>query len=274
MSRDTRLSPRGRCATAAGIWIPGLAVATGAAVATAHGLFEVAVAARVPAGLAWIYPLITDGLAMVAYTATARLRGSAARYAWGVVIGAAGLSGLAQAAYLASDAALTEGGAIAISPALRFGVGAWPAIAAAVVAHLLYLLAGSRPVVDRRPLNGRSPTPSHLSGTVQPPLTAGDGGTGDSNTDLNTSRTAVPARTTPASAAARVVPDASPRDRAWVAALRYAGRHGRWPTVSSLEAAAKVSRGTAATVLKTLREQPPQVLDATHAAEDEPRDDV
>ncbi|MFG1635421.1 hypothetical protein ACGFKX_11355 [Pseudonocardia alni] len=32
----------------AAVWLPGLAVAIGAAVATAHGLFEVAVAARVP----------------------------------------------------------------------------------------------------------------------------------------------------------------------------------------------------------------------------------
>ncbi|WP_060710982.1 hypothetical protein [Pseudonocardia sp. HH130629-09] len=127
----------------AAVWLPGLAVAVGAAVATAHGLYEVAVAARVPAGIAWIYPLITDGLALVAYAATARLTGSAARYAWAVVIVSAGLSGLAQASYLASDAA-TVGGALTVSPGLRFGVGAWPAIAAAVVAHLLYLLAADR----------------------------------------------------------------------------------------------------------------------------------
>ncbi len=85
------------------LWLPGLAVAVGAAVATAH-------------------------------TATARLAGRAARYAWSVVVLAAGLSGLAQAAYLAG------GPAVEVSPVLRFGVGAWPALAAAVVAHLLYLL--------------------------------------------------------------------------------------------------------------------------------------
>ena len=55
------------------VWAAGLVVATGAGVATAHGLFEVAVAARVPTGIAWLYPLITDGLALVAYAATARL---------------------------------------------------------------------------------------------------------------------------------------------------------------------------------------------------------
>src|SRR5689334_24071178 len=108
------------------VWLPGLAVAIGAAAATAHGLFEVAVAARVPAGIAWLYPLITDGLALVAYAATARLRGGAARYAWAVVVLAAGLSGLAQAAYLAGGATVDA------SPALRFGVGAWPAVAAAL----------------------------------------------------------------------------------------------------------------------------------------------
>ncbi len=55
----TRAEPGGRAVRAA-IWLPGLAVAVGAAVATAHGLYEVAVAARVPAAIAWLYPLITS----------------------------------------------------------------------------------------------------------------------------------------------------------------------------------------------------------------------
>src|SRR4051794_27219456 len=126
---------RSRPATRATLWLPGLAVALGAAAATAHGLYEVALAAAVPAGIAWLYPLITDGLALVAYGATSRLTGSAARYSWAVVVTAAGLSGLAQAIYLASSATLNA------TPALRFGIGAWPAVAAAVAAHLLYLLA-------------------------------------------------------------------------------------------------------------------------------------
>src|SRR4051794_29358650 len=121
------------------IWLPGLAVALGAAVATAHGLFEVAVAARVPAGIAWLYPLITDGLALVAYAATARLSGGPARYAWTVVVLAAGLSGLAQAVYLSGGASVDA------TPALRFGVGARPALAAPGGAHLLYLLPPHRP---------------------------------------------------------------------------------------------------------------------------------
>ena len=75
----------------AAVWLPGLAVALGAAVATAHGLYEVAVAAHVPPAIAWLYPLITDGLALVAYTATARLHGGGARYAWSVVVLAAGV---------------------------------------------------------------------------------------------------------------------------------------------------------------------------------------
>src|SRR4051812_21253131 len=103
-----------RVVRAAVVWVPGVAVALGAAVATAHGLYEVALAARVPSRIAWLYPLITDGLALVAYAATARVRGSATRYAWAVVVAAAGLSGLAQAAWLAA------GGPVA-APGLRFG---------------------------------------------------------------------------------------------------------------------------------------------------------
>jgi hypothetical protein len=138
-------SPRAARAT---LWLPGLAVALGAAVATAHGLYEVALAAAVPVGIAWLYPLITDGLALVAYGATSRLTGPAARYAWTVVVSAAGLSGLAQAVYLASGATLDA------TPTLRFGIGAWPALAAAVAAHLLYLLAApdsAEPDTPREP---------------------------------------------------------------------------------------------------------------------------
>ena len=80
---------RSRPATRATLWLPGLAVALGAAAATAHGLYQVALTAAVPAGIAWLYPLITDGLALVAYSATNRLGRPAARYAWAVVITAA-----------------------------------------------------------------------------------------------------------------------------------------------------------------------------------------
>jgi hypothetical protein len=116
---------------------PALLVAAGAVAATAHGGYEVAIACQVPAGFVGsLYPIITDGLALVAYAATHRLpQRSARRYAWAVVILAAALSGLAQAVYLASGPALVT------SAALRFGVGAWPAVAGAVAAHLVYLLA-------------------------------------------------------------------------------------------------------------------------------------
>ena len=124
------------------IWAAGLVVALGAAVATAHGLYEVAIAATVPGPIAWLYPLITDGLALVAYASTTRLTAGGRRYAWAVVVLAAGLSGLAQASYLAIG--------VHTAPAeLRAGVGAWPAVAAAITAHLLYLLASVRPDASR-----------------------------------------------------------------------------------------------------------------------------
>jgi hypothetical protein len=79
------------------IWAAGLTVAAGAAAATAHGLYQVATAATVPAPIGWLYPLITDGLALVAYAATARLHDAGRRYAAAIVVLSAGLSGLAQA---------------------------------------------------------------------------------------------------------------------------------------------------------------------------------
>jgi hypothetical protein len=262
------------------IWLPGLAVALGAAVATAHGLFEVAVAARVPAGIAWLYPLITDGLALVAYAATARLTGGPARYAWSVVVLAAGLSGLAQAVYLSS------GAAVEATPALRFGVGAWPAVAAAVVAHLLYLLADADPArADTHPTFG-----TQRDDHKQPPV-AGAPATAAVQTDVQPSlystaavqltpynpAAGTPSGTEPGASApdphtaesgpveqpdARdeqpnaEVYEAPPRDRARSAAVQHAARHGALPTVSELEALAAVSRGTAAAALKALRQHP------------------
>jgi hypothetical protein len=214
------------------LWLPGLAVALGAAAATAHGLYEVALAAAVPSGIAWLYPLITDGLALVAYGATARLSGSAARYAWAVVVVAAGLSGLAQAAFLASGATLDA------SPVLRFGIGAWPAVAAAVAAHLLYLLA--------------SP-PDSVTVAVQPPSNR-PAIQSASPAALNPADR--PTRPTPAPRASDAPPPTSAQSRARAAALRHAARHGALPTVSALATAADVSRGTAATVLKPLRGRP------------------
>jgi hypothetical protein len=223
------------------IWLPGLVVAVGAAVATAHGLYETAVAARVPAGIAWLYPVITDGLALVAYTATARLTGSAARYAWAVVVLAAGLSGLAQAAYLADGATLDA------ATALRFGVGAWPAIAAAITAHLLYLLATqdhpTAPVV--MPGNDRLvPGPSHAAHSgwdafpavptsVPPGVPAVPTPTGDPPAAIPSER-----------AGERPAADTPARDRARAAAARHAARHGAMPTVAELMRLADVSHST------------------------------
>ncbi len=216
----------------AAIWLPGLVVALGAAVATAHGLYEVAVAARVPTAVAWLYPLITDGLALVAYAATARLASSARRYAWTVVVLAAGLSGLAQASFLA-------GGVEQTAPALRFGVGAWPAVAAAVVAHLLYLFAADDPAV--RPPAAVEPIPPSAQPEPAPVQAASPLVRPSDAPSVHT-----PDR-----------PSESPaRDRARDVAERHAAEHGELPTVSALMTLAQVSRGTAGDALKSLRNRP------------------
>jgi hypothetical protein len=145
------------------VWGAGLVVASGAGIATAHGLYEVALAAGTPRGLAWLYPLITDGLALVAYATTTRLSHHGRRYAWTVVVTAAGLSGLTQASYLA-------GGVATAPPALRFAIGAWPALAAATVAHLLYLLAttGTLPASAPQDSHRQLPQPGHLGSGATP----------------------------------------------------------------------------------------------------------
>lgn len=251
------------------LWLPGLAVAIGAGAATAHGLFEVAADAGVPVGLAWLYPLITDGLALVAYVSTIRVRGSDRTYAWSVVVLAAGLSGLAQAAYLA-------GGVGDVSTALRFGVGAWPAVAAAIVAHLLFLIGHATTTTDTTTGVGPSAPESartelSVSAEVSGPFEA------------SASRPVQPALSRPASSepAAPGVQVSSPagvqpagvsshepssppggrggsgaRDRARAAARRHAAHHGDLPSVRELERLADVSRGSAHAALKELREHP------------------
>jgi hypothetical protein len=219
-----------------------LTVATAAGVATAHGLYQVAAAARVTAPIAWLYPLITDGLALVAYAAAARLHDRSRRYAAGIVILAAGLSGLAQAVYVAGG--LDHGAAPA---GLRFGVGAWPAIAAALTAHLLHLIA-----TDSR----QRSTPTAAS-------------TLDAYTEA--SIPAVQPRTTAARPTDAVQPcddqalygqparsvSRTARDRARALAQRHHEQHGTLPTVTELARISGVARGTAGSALKDLRAERP-----------------
>ena len=223
-----------------------------------------------PAGIAWLYPLITDGLALVAYAATARLTGSAARYAWAVVVLAAGLSGLAQASYLASDTTLH------VSAGLRAGVGAWPALAAAITAHLLYLLATQADLDPARtgPCQGHDPGRStagvhpvqpvfNAPTSVQPDLadSAAAGSASDhAEIGLNGGDGDLPAPDAHLgeylNGIGSVGADAPARDRARAAAAWHAARHGALSTVTELERLAQVSRGTASAALKALREHP------------------
>lgn len=232
------------------LWVPGLLVAVGAGVATAHGLYEVAVGAAVPQAIAWLYPLITDGLALVAYASTARLTDGGRAYAWAVVVLAAGLSGLAQASYLA-------GGVGAAPAALRFGIGAWPAIAAAIVAHLLFLLGHDAAVSTERDeepstdTDEPARTPSILPAVqtdaappVQPPVQG----------PVQPERVRPTDKPKPAQRPA-IESGESPRERARAAARRHARQHGQLPTVSQLVEMTDVARGTAGNALKELRDQ-------------------
>lgn len=277
--RRRSASPRGRWAPMStrthALWLPGLLVALGAAIATAHGLYEVARAAACPPLIAALYPLITDGLALVAYAATTRLAGSARRYAWTVVVLAAGLSGLAQASYLAQTVATAP-------PMLRFGIGAWPALAAATVAHLLYLIAtasttgdGSEPATAASSVAVRPVGPSdgnHEKASVQQP----EHGRPEASTavqrdavqsDAFNSVQLEPVHLDTAPSSATVLPAVQPsaetgragqssaRVRAEQAARSFLGQHNAWPTVRDLADLAEVSRGTAGAALKALRSE-------------------
>ena len=249
------------------IWAAGLTVAAGAAAATAHGLYQVAAAATVSVSIAWLYPLITDGLAMVAYAATARLHDRGRRYAAGIVVLAAGLSGLAQAVYLAGGLNHTS----AAPAGLRFGVGAWPAIAAALTAHLLHLIgtdtarqitepattsnqrSAFNPPHTDRPYNPASNPAVQTDPVVQP--RPSETGTAPPGQPATPKRLNTPAGDSTAVERANV--GGSARDRARAAARLHHDTHGALPTVTELMDLAHVARGTAGTVLKDLRKQRP-----------------
>jgi hypothetical protein len=258
-----------------------LTVATAAGLATAHGLFQVAAASRVPTPVAWLYPLITDGLALVAYAATARLHESRSRrYAAGIVVLAAGLSGLAQAVYLAGGLDTR-----AVAPVgLRFGVGAWPAIAAALTAHLLHLIGtdGDTAAADDALTPTRQTPPGtdpSIGAAVQPDRASGVDERATSNWTFNPSNPdtynppsnpGVQARPTdqrPSTAGQPNGPGSvdaamagmdtsrvsSARGRARTAARTHRDRHGALPTVTELAQMTGTSRGTAGNALKDLR---------------------
>ena len=249
------------------VWAAGLVVAAGAGIATAHGLYQVAAAARVPTPIGWLYPLITDGLALVAYAATARLHAGGRCYAAGIVILAAGLSGLAQALYLAGG--LDDTGPAPVG--LRFGVGAWPAIAAALTAHLLHMVAtgASTPataVAERSPESEtRGPAnPRYIAAPYDTASTPAVQPVQPLPTQVRTTEPVQPAgagrlNTSPArlNASEHAGAGGSARGRARAAGLDHHARQGALPTVTELMSLANVARGTAANALKDLRAERP-----------------
>ena len=275
------------------MWAAGLVVVGGAGLLTAHGLIEVAKGSKVPESIAWLYPVITDGLALVAYAATSRLSGAGRRYAWSVVVLAAGLSAIAQASFLAA-------GQPDASAQLRFTVGAWPAIAAAIAAHLLFLIGeGSRaaapnnraPVTERDSRGVTAAVSVNVLGTsgarsgqgVPPAAPAVPSGVPSGVRGVppgvqvdqagvqqwdSKSITEDPARAGEVSQSGRspgMRPALAPGDRAVAMAELHRARHGSLPSVRELAGLAEVSRGTAETALRQLRDAQPQL----HLVEDE-----
>ncbi len=253
------------------VWLAGLVVVLAAGSATAHGLYVVARGSGNSVGIAWLYPVITDGLALVAYAATTRLHGPARRYAWTVVVLAAGLSGLAQATYLAGalppPGPVDEVARVAAAPAaLRFGVGAWPAVAAAIAAHLLFLIGA-----HRTPITPVDTCASTAPGGGVPSELVSDTGAGLSRPDVQPARcpTVQPGGRPIGSAGVPPEPQPgardsdpggprkalSPRDRALTVARLHVSRHGALPSVRELGSQAQVSRGTAHTAIQALQAQ-------------------
>jgi hypothetical protein len=207
------------------VWWATLLVAACGVIATAHGLYAVAVACGVPWQVAVLYPAMADGLAVVAYAATKRL--ASTRYPWAVVIVAAGLSGLAQGVNLAG---LGEPG-----PVLRFGVGFGPVLAVLASVHLLWLIRVSS-------ARGLHSPPENVGPRVTP---TDAGGPGDHPVSPN------PGPSAPAlngNGHGETLKAQAERE-----ALEYLKEHGELPSENVLAGLAGCSRGTARNALMPLR---------------------
>ena len=226
----------GRAARAV-LWLPGLAVALGAAAATAHGLYEVALAAAVPVGHRLALPADhgRPGTRRLRRDGPAVRLGGPLRLGGGRRRGRALRAGAGRVPRLRRDPRRLAGAAVRDRGVARRRGGC--------------RRAPALPPGQRRPPESDD---GHRSAAVQPssrPIRATGG------SEPRRPSNAAP-RPTPASRAADAPPPTSAQNRARAAALRHAARHGALPTVSALAAAADVSRGTAATVLKPLRGRP------------------
>jgi hypothetical protein len=115
-------------------------VAVCAAVATFHGAAHAAGTSGVTAPVTLLYPVMGDGLAVLAFRRIGVTRGPARGFAWAVMVVAASASGLAQAYVLAAGKA---GGAAVLAA----GMGAAPA----VCVLLATVLASGEPVSRSEP---------------------------------------------------------------------------------------------------------------------------
>jgi hypothetical protein len=174
---------------------------------------------------------------------------------------------------------------------LRFAIGAWPAIAAAIVAHLLFLLGTDHtptqhpkvhadaippiaaPPAQSAPQASPMPEAAQFPAPTTPPQPRVQPAVQPAPRQLVQALTSTPIErisehpATPATDSvvrAPVQRDAAPaRVRAQTAATGYVTRHGQLPTVSELMALAQVARGTAAAALKDLRTQKGQLENTT-----------
>ena len=198
-----------------------------------------------------------------------------------MVVLAAGLSAIAQASFLAA-------GQPDASAQLRFAVGAWPAIAAAIAAHPLFLIGetarataptGLPAVTERDTRGGVGSVSVDLVGTVgdrsvrgvpavPPGIPALDTGVPAESDGGVPGVPAVFQVGQPGDLAAKVDPfqmdrtaglrrALSARDRAVTLAELHRRRQGQLPSVRELVELADVGQGTAARALQELREPEP-----------------
>jgi hypothetical protein len=130
-------------------------------------LTQLAVRAGISAGQAWAWPLIVDGVIVVATVAVVALRGRrGSGYAWVLLVCGAVVSVTANAVH----ASMPEGAAL--SPGLAAGVCSVPPVVLLAITHLTVVLARHDGNDDQGPRTGGAFTDAGGGGVLRSPVAA------------------------------------------------------------------------------------------------------
>lgn len=251
MSQTTRRPHRGLLLTTRALVI---LLAAAAFALSYSALRDLAVGAGINPDLAWMWPLIVDGLIVVATLATYALEDRGARllwYPWGTFILFAALSIAGNAMHSMSNPDIT------VPPLVAAGVSAVPAVALLIGSHLVFII--------QRGLARSSVTPTQGEGRDGAEAPAVDAHSPEGEGGTATTRAAAEGTTTTATKL-RAVERAVPGESELVDQLRELVGRGGEVTATAIAELEGCSDRTGRRRLAQLRETHPELFEQEERA--------